>query len=501
MTNHLYDHVFGAHAASSKTFLYTDAGEISFAEFAAITNRIANTLVEAGVTPGDRVAVQADKSPMLLALYAATVKAGGVYLPLNTGYTAAELDYFIGDARPAVVVVHDNAAEAITPVAERCNARLMTLNADETGSLADAARTSADSFDAVTRGSEDLAAILYTSGTTGRSKGAKLCHRNLLSNAEVLADYWQFTEQDVLLHMLPIYHTHGLFVASNLLAMVGGSMIFLPKFSADAALAWMPKATSMMGVPTFYTRLLDSDGFTADISKHMRLFISGSAPLLAETHTQFEERTGKAILERYGMTETNMSTSNPYDGDRRAGTVGFPLPGVDIRIADPKTGAPLADGEIGIIELKGDNVFLGYWEMPEKTEESFRDDGYFITGDMAVRDERGYISIVGRDKDLIISGGLNVYPKEVEGMIDEIDGVLESAVIGVPHRDFGEGVVAVVVRSDDSLAAETIETSLAAKLAKFKQPKAIIFIDALPRNSMGKVQKAELRKTHDGLFA
>ena len=501
MTNHLYDRVFGVHAASSKTFLYTDAGEISFAEFAAITNRIANTLVEAGVTPGDRVAVQADKSPMLLALYAATVKAGGVYLPLNTGYTAAELDYFIGDARPAVVVVRDNAAEAITPVAERCKARLMTLNADETGSLADAANASADSFDAVARGSEDLAAILYTSGTTGRSKGAKLCHRNLLSNAEVLADYWQFTGQDVLLHMLPIYHTHGLFVASNLLAMVGGSMIFLPKFSTDAALAWMPKATSMMGVPTFYTRLLDSDGFTAEISKHMRLFISGSAPLLAETHTQFQERTGKAILERYGMTETNMSTSNPYDGDRCAGTVGFPLPGVDIRIADPKTGAPLADGEIGIIELKGDNVFLGYWEMPEKTEESFREDGYFITGDMAVRDERGYISIVGRDKDLIISGGLNVYPKEVEGMIDEIDGVLESAVIGVPHRDFGEGVVAVVVRSDDSLAAETIETSLAAKLAKFKQPKAIIFIDALPRNSMGKVQKAELRKTHDGLFA
>ena len=501
MTNHLYDRVFGTHASSTKTFLYTDSGEISFADFAATTNRIANTLVAAGVTPGDRVAVQADKSPMLLALYAATVKAGGVYLPLNTGYTAAELDYFIGDARPAVVVVRDTAEDAIAPVAERCNAKLMTLNADETGSLADAASTSADIFDAVARGSEDLAAILYTSGTTGRSKGAKLCHRNLLSNAEVLADYWQFTENDVLLHMLPIYHTHGLFVASNLLAMVGGSMIFLPKFSADAALAWMPQATSMMGVPTFYTRLLDSDGFTGDISKHMRLFISGSAPLLAETHTQFEERTGKAILERYGMTETNMSTSNPYNGDRRAGTVGFPLPGVDIRIADPKTGAPLADGEIGIIELKGDNVFLGYWEMPEKTEESFREDGYFITGDMAVRDERGYISIVGRDKDLIISGGLNVYPKEVEGMIDDIDGVLESAVIGVPHRDFGEGVVAVVVRSNDSLEAETIETSLAAKLAKFKQPKAIIFIDALPRNSMGKVQKAELRKTHDGLFA
>ena len=359
----------------------------------------------------------------------------------------------------------------------------------------------ADRLHAVPRGSEDLAAILYTSGTTGRSKGAKLCHRNLLSNAEVLRDYWRFTADDVLLHMLPIYHTHGLFVASNLLAMVGGSMIFLPKFSADAALAWMPKATSMMGVPTFYTRLLDSDGFTSELTSHMRLFISGSAPLLAETHRQFEALTGKAILERYGMTETNMSTSNPFDGDRRAGTVGFPLPGVELRIADAKTGAPLADGEIGIIELRGDNVFLGYWEMPEKTAESFRDDGFFITGDMAVRDEDGYVSIVGRDKDLIISGGLNVYPKEVEGLVDDVEGVLESAVIGVPHRDFGEAVVAVVVRGDDSLEAAAIETALADQVAKFKQPKAVEFVDALPRNSMGKVQKAELRKTYGGLFA
>lgn len=301
--------------------------------------------------------------------------------------------------------------------------------------------------------------------------------------------------------MLPIYHTHGLFVASNLLALVGGSMIFLPKYAADVALEWMPKATTMMGVPTFYTRLLDHDGFTREASAHMRLFISGSAPLLAETHRQFEARTGKAILERYGMTETNMSTSNPFDGDRRAGTVGFALPGVDIRIADPQTGAPLPDGEIGIIEQRGDNVFLGYWEMPEKTAESFRDDGFFITGDMAVRDADGYISIVGRDKDLIISGGLNVYPKEVEGMIDAVEGVLESAVIGVPHRDFGEAVVAVIVRSDDALAAETVEAALADQLAKFKQPKAILFTDALPRNSMGKVQKAELRKAHDGLFS
>ena len=501
MTNHLYDSVFGQHADSNKIFLYTADGEISFAAFASLTNRLANLLIAEGLAPGDRVAVQADKSVMLLALYAATVKAGGVYLPLNTGYTASELDYFLGDAKPRIVVVAQAAEAQIAPIAERGGAALLTLDADEGGSLKDAAMAQSDDFTAVPRGSEDLAAILYTSGTTGRSKGAKLCHRNLLSNAEVLRDYWRFTSDDVLLHMLPIYHTHGLFVASNLLAMVGGSMIFLPKFSTDAALAWLPKATSMMGVPTFYTRLLDSDGFTGELTSHMRLFISGSAPLLAETHRLFEARTGKAILERYGMTETNMSTSNPYDGDRRAGTVGFPLPGVELRIADAKTGAPLADGEIGIIELRGDNVFLGYWEMPEKTAESFRDDGFFITGDMAVRDQDGYVSIVGRDKDLIISGGLNVYPKEVEGLVDEIDGVLESAVIGIPHRDFGEAVVAVVVREDPSLQAATIETALAERIARFKQPKAVEFVDALPRNSMGKVQKAELRKTYGGLFS
>jgi malonyl-CoA/methylmalonyl-CoA synthetase len=283
--------------------------------------------------------------------------------------------------------------------------------------------------------------------------------------------------------------------------MVGGSMIFLPKFSAADALAWMPKASSMMGVPTFYTRLLDAPEFTREAASHMRLFISGSAPLLAETHIQFEERTGKMILERYGMTETNMSISNPYEGARIAGTVGKPLRGVEIRIADAKTGEPVAAGEIGVIEQRGDNVFLGYWEMPEKTAESFRDDGFFITGDMAQQDENGYITIVGRDKDLIISGGLNVYPKEVEGLIDEIDGVLESAVIGVPHRDFGEAVVAVVVPSDSALDTGSISASLAMRIAKFKQPKAVILADALPRNTMGKVQKAELRKTHADLFA
>ncbi len=500
MTNYLYDGVFAPHADSDRTFLHTADGEISFSEFTALTDRIAAMLVAAGLAPGDRLAVQADKSVMLFALYAATVKAGGVYLPLNTGYTAAELDYFLGDAKPRIVVVSTRAEAAVAPIADRIGAAMMTLEADESGSLRETAMAHAGPFAAVPRGPEDLAAILYTSGTTGRSKGAKLCHRNLRSNAEVLRDYWRFTSDDVLLHMLPIYHTHGLFVASNLLAMVGGSMIFLPKYSADLALEWMPKATSMMGVPTFYTRLLDHEGFTREASAHMRLFISGSAPLLAETHRQFEDRTGKAILERYGMTETNMSTSNPFEGDRRAGTVGFALPGVEIRIADAQTGAALPDGEIGIIELRGDNVFLGYWDMPEKTAESFRDDGFFITGDMAVRDSDGYISIVGRDKDLIISGGLNVYPKEVEGMIDAVEGVLESAVIGIPHRDFGEAVVAVIVRSDENLEASSIEAALADQLAKFKQPKAVLFTEALPRNSMGKVQKAELRKAHAGLF-
>ena len=505
MTNVLYDGVFAPHATSDKVFLYTATGEITFASFTALTNRLAHCLCQHGLTPGDRVAVQAEKSVTQLALYAATVKAGGVYLPLNTGYTPHEVDYFITDAKPAIVITSDAAEAAVAPSAGAVGAVLLTLNANESGSLtagaSDLSTEYATEFVTVPRSTEDLAAILYTSGTTGRSKGAKLCHRNLLSNARVLANAWRFTADDILLHMLPIYHTHGLFVASNMLSMVGASMIFLPKFSSDEALAWMPRATTMMGVPTFYTRLLDAPAFTKAAASHMRLFISGSAPLLAETHKLFEARTGKMILERYGMTETNMSISNPYEGERIAGTVGTPLQGVEIRLTDVKTGAIVAPGEIGIIEQRGDNVFLGYWEMPEKTAESFRDDGFFITGDMAQQDENGYISIVGRDKDLIISGGLNIYPKEVEGLIDEIEGVLESAVVGVPHKDFGEAVIAVVVRTDATLSAEIIGASLGVHLAKFKQPKSIFFVDNLPRNSMGKVQKAQLRETHKDLFA
>ena len=500
MSNHLYDSVFAPHEDNPKPFLIGETQTLSYATFHELVNKLARALIASGLKTGDRVAVQAAKSNTQLALYVATIKAGGVYLPLNTSYTAHELEYFISNAEARLVVVDEKAKQAVTPIAEAQGANLLTLNADESGTLPALAAQQAAQFEAVARGSEDLAAILYTSGTTGRSKGAQLCHRNLHSNTEVLRDFWQFEEDDVLLHMLPIYHTHGLFVACNLLAMVGGSMIFLPKFDADKALSFLPQATTMMGVPTFYTRLLNEERFTREASQHMRLFISGSAPLLAETHKSFAARTGKKILERYGMTETNMSTSNPYDGERIAGTVGVPLPGVELRIADAKTGKSVPDGEIGIIELKGDNVFTGYWQMPEKTEESFRDDGFFITGDMARIDEHGYVVIVGRDKDLIISGGLNVYPKEIESMIDELEGVNESAVIGVPHPDFGEAVVAVIVAADKTLNEESVMEFLADKLAKFKQPKAVFFVEALPRNTMGKVQKVALRTEHKELF-
>lgn len=498
-TNTLYDAVFGVHSQSTKTFLYTEQGEVSYADFTRLTNKLAQALSHAGLQASERVAVQAKKSVMQLALYAATIKAGGVYLPLNTSYTAHELDYFISNAKASIVIVDDTAKDAVMPIADAAGATLLTLNADETGSLVSAANDQSDQFDAIPRGPEDLGAILYTSGTTGRSKGAMLCHRNLLSNTQVLEQTWQFTSEDTLLHMLPIYHTHGLFVACNLLAMVGGSMIFLTHFDAERALYWMPQATSMMGVPTFYTRLLSEPMFTSDVSRHMRLFISGSAPLLAATHIEFEDRTGHRILERYGMTETNMSTSNPYRGERRAGTVGMPLPGVTMRLAD-EAGKIVTKGEIGTIELRGDNVFIGYWEMPEKTAESFRDDGFFITGDMAREDEDGYITIVGRDKDLIISGGLNIYPKEIESLIDAHHGVTESAVIGVPHPDFGEGVVAILV-ADDNVTADAVMAGISDKLAKFKQPKKILFVDALPRNTMGKVQKAVMRKEHEKMFS
>ncbi len=393
--------------------------------------------------------------------------------------------------------------DALAPVAEGAGvAQVGTLDADGAGTMAAEAAGQTGDFADVARGPDDLAAILYTSGTTGRSKGAMLSHDNLASNALTLVEHWRFTADDVLIHALPVFHTHGLFVATNTVLMAGAAMLFLPKLDPAAILSLMPRATAMMGVPTFYTRLLREPGLTPEATKGMRLFVSGSAPLLAETHRDWQARTGHAILERYGMTETNMNTSNPYEGDRVAGTVGFPLPGVDLRVVDPETGRALGPDEVGMIEVRGPNVFRGYWRMPEKTAAEFKADGFFITGDLGKVDGRGYVHIVGRGKDLIITGGYNVYPKEVETEIDALPGVLESAVIGLAHKDFGEGVTAVVVARPGAEAPTEagILAALESRLAKFKQPKRILFVDELPRNTMGKVQKNLLRDAHKDLY-
>jgi len=497
--NYLFDKIFKPNETKEKIFLINESKKLTYIEFHEVVNKISNYLIEIDLSPGDRVAVQAEKNIIQLALYVATIKAGGVYLPLNTGYTLNELEYFFDDAKPKVIVVDDKIQSKIDSIASTSSASILTLNLDESGSLTERIKNYSTKFHAIARSENDLAAILYTSGTTGKSKGAMLSHRNLVSNSEVLRDVWKFSENDVLLHMLPIYHTHGLFVACNLLAIVGGSIIFLEKFDVKKALFWMKDATSMMGVPTFYTRLLASDELNTDATQHIRLFISGSAPLLSETHIEFERRTGKKILERYGMTETNMNTSNPYDGERKAGTVGIPLPGVEIRVVNEE-GHLVEHGKIGTIELKGENVFSGYWGMKEKTKEAFKKDGFFITGDLAQRDEDGYLIIVGRDKDMIISGGLNVYPKEIEDAINEMPNILESAVVGIQHHDFGEAVIAVVVSSDKTLTEIKVLDFLKDKIAKYKQPKKILFLDELPRNTMGKVQKKVLRENYSDLF-
>ena len=503
MTNPLYHQLFGKHAGQSTPFLtLSDGSVMTHAAFLEIAARFAHVLTENGLQPGDRLAAQVEKSAEALALYAACVQAGIVFLPLNTAYTVDELTYFIENSGAKTVVCDARAVADLTPIAQRLGARIETLNADGSGSLYDRAQGKPKQFATVARNAEDLAAFLYTSGTTGRSKGAMLTQENLLSNAFTLAKYWRFTDTDVLLHALPIFHTHGLFVATNIALVAGGSMIFLPKFEIDRIIGFLPKATSMMGVPTFYTRLLDDPRFTRDLVKHMRLFVSGSAPLLAETHQRFEELTGHRILERYGMTETNMNTSNPYDGERRAGTVGFPLPGVELKITDPETGDGLPQGEVGQIEVRGPNVFKGYWQMPEKTAAELRADGFFITGDLGRVDEDGYVHIVGRNKDLIISGGYNIYPKEIELILDEQPGVLESAVIGVPHKDFGETVLGLIVPAPGaSPDLDAIAGAAATSLARFKHPRKLLLVDALPRNTMGKVQKNLLRDIYRDTFA
>src|SRR5690606_10184108 len=450
---------------------------------------------------GARVAVQVEKSPMALMLYLATVRAGLVYLPLNTAYKSSEVEYFLGDAEPALVVCDSRNLDWVNELARKTGTpHVLTLDQDGSGTLAMAAADASDTFKTVQSAPDDLAAILYTSGTTGRSKGAMLTHRNLSSNAQVLKDFWGWRSDDVLLHMLPIFHVHGLFVASHGALLAGARMIWLPRLDVDQALRYLPRCTVMMCVPAYYVRLLAAPRFTRPACAGMRLFISGSAPLLMETFNEFRERTGHTILERYGMSETVMLTSNPYDpadGERLGGTVGKALPGVQVRVVDDG-GAALGAGEIGNVQVRGPNVFAGYWRMPEKTREEFTADGWFRTGDVgrwggesggrAVPDD--YLSIVGRSKDLIISGGYNVYPKEIELIIDEMPGVSESAVIGVPHPDFGEAVVAVVVpRPGAAVDTAAMQAELKARIANFKVPKQIHLVDQLPRNTMGKVQK------------
>lgn len=499
MPNPIYDVLFAPLADSHRPFLtLADGTQITAGAFHDQIARFAHALLACGLDVGDRVAVQASKSPQMLALYGAAMATGIVFLPLNTAYTTDELDYFVTDSGAKLLLVDPERKDALMPLARQYGIRLESLGAG--GSLDALAAGLPTAISPAAREETDLAALLYTSGTTGRSKGAMLSQRNLLSNAQALTDLWRFTEQDVLLHALPIFHTHGLFVATNVILRAGAQMVFLPKFDPDQVFNTIGHATTMMGVPTFYTRLLDDPRLSRDSVGHMRLFISGSAPLLAETHLQWSARTGHDILERYGMTETNMLTSNPYAGARRPGTVGFPLPDVSLRIAEPETGAELSSGQTGMIEVKGPNVFQGYWQMPEKTAQEFRDDGYFMTGDLGMIDDMGYVVIVGRAKDLIISGGYNVYPKEVELVLDEMPGVRESAVIGLPHPDLGEAVVAVLVPEGEGPQEALIMSRLAEKLARYKQPKALITLSELPRNTMGKVQKAGLRKTYEAFF-
>jgi malonyl-CoA/methylmalonyl-CoA synthetase len=502
MTNPLYDALFGKHANQSTPFLYlSDGSALTHAEFLTKAAQFAHVLTDVGLAPGDRLAAQIQKSPDALALYAACVQAGVVFLPLNTAYTADELSYFIKDSGAKLVICDGRNVEALTKMTAPLNAQLFSLNEDATGTFVEAAATKSGSYPTVERSDDDIAALLYTSGTTGRSKGAMLTQGNLLSNAQTLAQAWAFGESDVLLHALPIFHTHGLFVATNVTLASGGSMIFLPKFDLDQMIGLMPKSTVLMGVPTFYTRLLADQRFTKELSAHMRLFVSGSAPLLAETHLQFEKRTGHRILERYGMTETNMNTSNPYDGERRAGTVGMPLSGVEVKITEADTGETVPTGNVGQIEVRGPNVFKGYWQMPEKTADELRENGFFITGDLGMFDEDGYVHIVGRAKDLIISGGFNIYPKEIEIVLDALPGVLESAVIGVPDADLGEAVVGLIVPVEGVQPdIEQIKAATAKSLARFKRPREVLVVRELPRNTMGKVQKNVLREDYKELF-
>jgi malonyl-CoA/methylmalonyl-CoA synthetase len=477
---------------ADRPLIETDERTYSYAEIEHLAGRLAARLTGLGLAPGERLLVQTAKSVEALVLYIACVRAGAIYLPLNVDYTEAELEYFVADAGPMLAVCEPTRVALF----ERIGGGALTVRtlaqlfADLPGSEAPP----------VPRGADDIAAILYTSGTTGKPKGAMLTNANLVSNGETLIDIWRFTPEDRLIHMLPIFHVHGLFVAMHCVIFSGACGIFLTRFDSAVAIRRMSNATVMMGVPTFYIRLLGDPAFTREAASKMRLFVSGSAPLSADIHRAFEERSGHRVLERYGMTETGMLTSNPYEGERRAGFVGPPLPGVDLRIAEFETGTVLPQGEVGIVEARGPNIFRGYWKNPEKTAAEFRPDGFFITGDMGVIAPDGYVQLVGREKDLIITGGLNVYPAEVEALLDDRADVAEAAVIGVPHPDFGEAVVAVVQPAGDGFDEASVAAALRRDLAGFKCPKAIIAVPELPRNTMGKIQKKLLRERYADLF-
>mgnify|MGYP005749078981 FL=1 len=487
----------GFPASPEAPALETETGAVhTYGELDRASARYANLIASLGVMPGDRIVVQIDKSPDALFLYLGCLRAGAVFVPLNSAYQRKELAYFLADAEPRMVVCSPSHEDLFLDIAaDAGNPVVLTLGDHGNGTASERASTMSEQFDTMQREDDDLACILYTSGTTGRSKGAMLTHRNLASNAQTLHKYWGFVPGEVVLHVLPIFHAHGLFVACHCSLLNGSLMLWQPRFDVHRVIELLPRASVFMGVPTLYTRLLEQAEFNRELCAHMRLFVAGSAPLLAETHREFERRTGHAILERYGMTETAMLTSNPYDGERRPGTVGYPLPGVELRIVD-NDGKALPTEEVGHVLVRGPNVFRGYWRMPEKTAEEFTADGFFRTGDLGKIDARGYVHLVGRSKDLIITGGYNVYPKEIESWIDDLEGVKESAVIGLPHPDFGESVTAVIVpESGAQLDEEAIIGKLKTELANFKVPKRIFFMPELPRNTMGKVQKNVLRDT------
>ena len=455
-----------------------------------------------GLKAGDRIVVQTPKSIDSLCLYVGAIMAGGIYIPLNPDFTDIEVSYYLNDSQPTIFICMLDRIETLFKIARESNVmHIYSLDTDKSGSFHEELNSQNFEFMSVAeRQEEDIAAILYTSGTTGRPKGAMIPHRALGSNASTLCKHWKFSAEDVLIHALPVFHTHGLFVATNVALVSGAEMLFIDKFDTDNVIQAMHSATSLMGVPTFYTRLLQHPDLSS-AAQNMRLFVSGSAPLLAQTHQEWTQKTGHSILERYGMTEANMITSNPYDGIRKAGTVGMPLDGVTVRITSEETMDEVAVGEVGSLEMKGPNLFTGYWQNPEKTAAEFRSDGYFISGDLACRDEDGYISIVGREKDLIISGGFNIYPKEIEIILDELPNVIESAVVGVPHVDFGEAVVAIIVKQPDTALSQTdVVNYVSSQLVNYKRPKHVSFLSSLPRNSMGKIQKNLLRDQFKHLF-